>query len=43
VTIISEFPSADAVHGMLQSEQLKTVMKEGGVIGQPDVKILNKA
>jgi quinol monooxygenase YgiN len=43
VTIITEFPSAEAVQGFLSNPQLQADMEEAGVIGKPDIKILNKA
>ncbi|MDF3078255.1 MAG: hypothetical protein K0S09_2144 [Sphingobacteriaceae bacterium] len=42
VTIITEFPSYDAVKGFMANPQLKADMEKAGVKGQPDIKILNK-
>jgi quinol monooxygenase YgiN len=42
VTVITEFPSTEAVQGFLANPQLKADMEKAGVIGAPDVKILNK-
>ena len=42
VTIIAEFPSAEAVHGFLSNPDLKAGMEAAGVIGMPEAKILNK-
>jgi quinol monooxygenase YgiN len=43
VTVITEFPSVEAVQGFLANPQLKADMESAGVIGAPDLKILNKA
>lgn len=43
VTVITEFPGAEAVHGFLNNPQLKSTMEQAGVVGSPDVKVLNKA
>ena len=43
VTVITEFPSAEAVQGFLNNPDLKAAMEKGGVVGRPDVKILKKA
>jgi quinol monooxygenase YgiN len=42
VTVTTEFPSAEAVHGFVNSPDLKAAMEKGGVIGAPEVKILNR-
>ena len=42
VTVITEFPSAEAVQGFLANPNLKADMEKAGVIGAPDLKILNK-
>ena len=42
VTVIAEFPSAEAVQGFLSSPELKAGMVEAGVIGATEAKILNK-
>ena len=40
VSIVGEFPSAEAAEGFAQSPKLKEVMEKAGVIGKPEVKIL---
>ena len=40
VTVIGEFPSADAAEAFTTSPKLKEVMEKAGVIGKPDVKVL---
>ncbi len=42
VTIVTEFPSVEAVHGFLANPQLKADMETAGVVGAPEIKILNK-
>ncbi|MDZ4758431.1 MAG: DUF3764 family protein [Bacteroidota bacterium] len=42
VTIISEFPSAEALSGMMSNPDMKATMEAAGVIGVPEAKILNK-
>lgn len=42
VSVITEFPSVEAVTGMMSNPELQASMKEAGVVGKPDVKILNK-
>lgn len=42
VTIIGEAPSVEAINGFMSNPELKVAMDKGGVIGIPDVKILNK-
>jgi len=42
VTVTTEFPSMEAVQGFMGSPELKEKMEMGGVIGKPEVKILNK-
>jgi quinol monooxygenase YgiN len=42
VTIITEFPSREAVQGFLSSPQLIADMEKAGVIGTPEIKILDK-
>lgn len=42
VTVVSEIPTMEAAQGFLQNPELKATMAQAGVIGQPDVKILNK-
>ena len=37
-----DFPSLEAVNGFLANPELKADMEKGGVIGKPDVKILNR-
>jgi quinol monooxygenase YgiN len=43
VTVIGEFPSVEAAQGFMSSPELKKAMEVAGVIGVPEVKILNKA
>ena len=42
ITIIGEAPSVEAINGFMSNPELKATMEKGGVIGIPDVKILNK-
>jgi hypothetical protein len=42
VTVISEVPSAEAIMGFLSNPDMKANMEAVGVIGAPEVKILNK-
>ena len=42
LTIIGEAPSAEAINAFMTNPELKATMEKGGVIGMPDVKILNK-
>jgi hypothetical protein len=42
VTVIGEAPSLEAINGFMSNPELKAAMEKGGVIGMPDVKILNK-
>jgi hypothetical protein len=42
VTVTTEFPSIEVVHGFLQNPLLKQDMENAGVVGIPNVKILNK-
>lgn len=42
VTIITEVPSVEAIKGFMSNPDLKSNMEKAGVIGMPDVKILNK-
>jgi hypothetical protein len=42
ITIIGEAPSVEAINGFMSNPALKEAMEKGGVIGKPDVKILNK-
>lgn len=42
VTVIVEAPSLEAVNSFMSNPELKASMEQGGVIGVPDVKILNK-
>jgi hypothetical protein len=43
VSIIGEFPSAEAAEGFTQSPKLKEVMEKAGVVGKPEVKVLTVA
>jgi hypothetical protein len=42
ITIIGEAPSVEVIKGFMANPELKAAMDKGGVIGIPDVKILNK-
>jgi hypothetical protein len=42
ITIVGEAPSVEAIKGFMANPELKAAMERGGVIGMPDVKILNK-
>jgi heme-degrading monooxygenase HmoA len=42
VTVITEFPNKEAVQGFISSPNLKADMEKAGVVGAPEVKILNK-
>jgi len=42
VTIIGEAPSVEAIKGFMANPDLKVAMEKGGVIGRPEVQILNK-
>jgi quinol monooxygenase YgiN len=42
VTMIGEAPSVEALTNFMANPNLKAAMEQGGVIGIPDVKILNK-
>ena len=42
ITIIGEAPSLEAIKGFMSNPELKAAMEKGGVLGIPDVKILNK-
>lgn len=43
VTVLTEFPSVEAVQGFMSNPQLQSTMEAAGVVGKPEVKILNKA
>lgn len=43
VTVSTNFPSKEVVQGFLANPQLKADMEKGGVIGEPEVKILQEA
>ncbi len=42
VTIIGEVPSVEAISKFMANPDLKVAMEKGGVLGMPDVRILNK-
>jgi quinol monooxygenase YgiN len=42
ITLIGEAPSVEAIRSFMANPELKAAMERGGVIGIPDVKILNK-
>ncbi len=41
VTLIGTFPNAGAVEAFMSNPKLKEAMEAGGVVGKPDVKVLN--
>jgi hypothetical protein len=43
ITLVGEAPSVEVLTTFMSSPKLKAAMEEGGVIGMPDAKILNKA
>ena len=43
ITIIGEAPNLEAFDGFMKNPALKAAMEKGGVLGMPDVKVLNKA
>ncbi len=43
ITIIGEAPSVEAIRAFMANPELKAAMDMGGVIGMPDVKILNRS
>jgi hypothetical protein len=42
VTVIAEFPNPGAVNVFMDNPALKAAMEKGGVMGKPDVKVLNE-
>ena len=42
VTVIAEMASAEAIKGIMANPDMKVVMEKAGVIGQPQMLILNK-
>lgn len=42
VTITTEFPNVEVVQEFLGNTQLQADMQQAGVIGKPEIKILNK-
>ena len=42
VTVISEIASAEAIKGFMANPDMGVIMEKAGVIGQPQVLILNK-
>jgi hypothetical protein len=42
VTVLSEVPSMEAIKGFLSNPDMKANMEKAGVIGEPQIKILNK-
>ena len=42
VTVITEVPSVEAIQAFMANPDLKATMERVGVIGMPEVKILNK-
>jgi hypothetical protein len=43
VTIIADFPNKEAVTGFINNPNLKNEMKNAGVVGAPEVHILNQS
>ena len=43
VTIIGEFPGLEDLQGFMGDPALKAAMAKGGVLGEPEVKVLTKA
>ena len=42
ITIMGEAPSVEALNSFFSNPELKAAMEKGGVIGMPEVRILNK-
>ena len=42
ITICSEFPSKEALDGMMGNPEMQKTMAEAGVIGMPTIQILTK-
>jgi heme-degrading monooxygenase HmoA len=42
ITIMGEAPSLEAITAFMTNPALKEAMEKGGVIGMPEVRILNK-
>lgn len=42
ITMIGEAPSMEVINGFMSNPDLKAAMEKGGVLGKPDVKILNQ-
>jgi len=42
ITIIGETPNAEAIKSFMANPELKAAMEKGGVIGMPEVRILQK-
>lgn len=42
VTVITEVPSVEAIKAFMANPDLKAGMEKAGVIGMPEIKILNK-
>lgn len=42
ITIIGEVPSTEAIQNFMANPDLKEAMEKGGVIGMPEVKVLDK-
>ncbi len=41
ITVISEVPSVEAIQAFMANPDLMATMEKAGVIGKPDMKILN--
>lgn len=42
ITIVGEAPSEEAIKNFMTDPRLKSAMERGGVVGLPDVKILDR-
>ena len=42
ITISMEFPSTEVLDGFVNNPEMEKLMAEGGVIGKPEFKVLNK-
>jgi hypothetical protein len=43
VSVIGEFPSAEAAESFTSNPKLREIMERGGVLGKPEIKVLTKA
>lgn len=42
VTVLTEFPSVEAVQGFMNNAEFKEAIQKSGVVGAPEVKVLKK-